>query len=511
MSSPTRFWLLVTVGLALYVFLSVGHALTRRPWMDEGLMAAPAANLATNGTLANKVWESAGADQPGGNGQTKGVDEHAYYVMPLYLLAQGLWFKLLTPNLFIMRLFSTICGVLLLAAVYFLVRSLTGSSWSALVCGVLLALDYTFLVGSSFGREDMMSAALGFWALAAYMLLRARSLSTAVVASSALATAAVFTHPVAVAHFLGLAVLVLHFDRQRLRVRLFAYAALPVMLALLLFGLYVRQSPGDFLAQFGANASTGDRLLALRAPWKSLWLEVTNRYLAGFGLGPHSAGHFGPIFLKSLVLIAYLTAILASLLVRRLRRRPGVKIILGLTVIYMLVLAFIDSTKQFDYILHVIPLFAILLGLLVAWCWTERIIPRACLVAGVLGMLALQVGGIVYKIKLNTYRNSYLEAVRFLKEHAGDRAYIIGSSDLGFDLGFSGQRFRDDSRLGYFSGRKADFIVVEESYQVAFEGHRLHRPAVDQYVRKLLAGDYIVVYDRNHYKIYRQRKYAGNS
>jgi len=292
MARLNSLWLLAACAFLVYLSLSIAHAFTRRPWVDEGLLAAPAVNFAASGVLANHVWESAGADHPDGNGQAKGVDKHAYYVMPLYLLAQGVWFRVFTPSLFLMRLFSTACGILLLAAAYFLVRILTGSRQAALLCSALLALDYVYLVASSFGREDMMSAAFGYWALAAYLLLRRRSLPLAMILSSLLATAAVFTHPAAVVYAPGLVLLFLILDRPRFQLRLLVYAMLPVTLALVPFTVYVLQSPGDFLAQFGANAVTGDRLLALRAPWMALSLEVTKRYLAGYGLGSHSAGHY---------------------------------------------------------------------------------------------------------------------------------------------------------------------------------------------------------------------------
>ncbi len=154
---------------------------------------------------------------------------------------------------------------------------------------------------------------------------------------------------------------------------------------------------------------------------------------------------------------------------------------------------------------------SILFALSVMWLWEHKPVLRRILAVGVFLLILLQTGGIAYKVKLNTYRNQYLEAVRFLKSQIGEHSYVIGSSDLAFDLGFSGEHFRDDTRLGYFSRRKADFIVLEESYQVALEGHRLHRPSVDAYIRRLLAEEYILVYDHNHYKIYRRRGDADAS
>jgi len=90
-------------------------------------------------------------------------------------------------------------------------------------------------------------------------------------------------------------------------------------------------------------------------------------------------------------------------------------------------------------------------------------------------------------------------------------SFVLGSADLAFELGFRGERFIDDTRLGYFSGRKPEFIVVEEVYEITFAGHKLHRPAVHEFVTKLLAHDYELMYDRNFYKIYRRKNIVSTN
>ena len=68
----------------------------------------------------------------------------------------------------------------------------------------LLSCDYIFIVCAASGRMDMMSAALGFAGLAAYLLFREHRLPLAVLLSHALVVASGMTHPMGLLPFFGL-------------------------------------------------------------------------------------------------------------------------------------------------------------------------------------------------------------------------------------------------------------------------------------------------------------------
>src|SRR5436309_2288758 len=79
----------------------------------------------------------------------------------------------------------------------------------------LLAVDYSFVMGASFGCMDLMCAALGFAGLAAYLSLREKHFAWAVLVSHTLVAASGLTHFMGILHFAGLVFLTLYFDRRR--------------------------------------------------------------------------------------------------------------------------------------------------------------------------------------------------------------------------------------------------------------------------------------------------------
>ena len=173
--------------LLLIVVLSIGTAASRLVAPNEGWFADPAFHLATQGFLGTTILETSGT-------WLEGVDRHTYWILPLYPLAESAVFRIFGFSLRTMRALSVFWGVVAVSAFYFLMRS-QGDHGIALLASLLVATDFHFVVGASVGRMDMMCAALGFSAMAAYLILRERSFRTAVLLSNILAAAGCFTHP----------------------------------------------------------------------------------------------------------------------------------------------------------------------------------------------------------------------------------------------------------------------------------------------------------------------------
>lgn len=501
----------LSVATLLCCLLSIGHSLRNRPWNDEGAMASPAVTLLKQGKIATMIYEDAGADQPDGDTQRVGVHEHTYYLTPLYFLAQAVWYLVIPFSLLSMRLLSLFFGLVLALSTFGLIRKLTDDIWTATVGASILLLDYYFLICSSMGRMDMMSSALGFAGLAAFVHLRERSFMKAVLVSNTCIALSMLTHPIGVTHAFGWLALAWMLDRRRLGWRAVALAGVPYLVGGALYGCYILQNPHDSYLQFRGNALMLNRLQGFQKPWMALWLEVTSRYGTAYGMGGHSEGHSGPIFLKALILLGYLIGVAGCAAIRSVRRLPGAGVMLVLLAVHALSLAVVDSIKHSFYLIHVLPLYAAVLAVLLVWFY--RTYPRLRILeaVAVLGFIALQTGGIAYKIKLNTYGNNYLTAVRYLKQNMGPGSMVNGSADLAFEFGFFQEQFFEDTRMGYHSGRRPEFIVVEETMRTGLDGHRLHRPRVDAYVRKLLTEEYEMVYDRTFYQIYRRKASAARN
>lgn len=493
-----KFYVAVMVTVVIvYLALAVGSSLTKRPWSDEGWFASPALNLITKGSMGTSVLEPAGTS-------LEGIDRRTYWVMPLYLVTLAGWFKVLGFSLLTMRLYSAAWGLVALASWFIIMKALSGNRKVALLTFALLAFDYIFIIGSSFGRMEVMGSALGFAGLAAYLWFRERNYSLAVLTGHSLVVAGGMTHFNGVLALAGLIFLTFYFDRARFRWRHVSIAAAPYLVGAVGWGVYILQDPSLFFTQFRGNATVGGRMSGLTSPWLAPLLEIKKRYLVAFGFGPHSVGHSGPIRLKIFILAAYVISLLGAILTRGIRQHKGHRALLILAAIYFVIMTFLDGQKLTYYLVYIIPIYTAILAVWINWCWTKRLVPTHVMVLGICGLIALQVGGLVYRMKLDVHRTSYMPAVNFLKNNSDETTLIMGSAELGFELGFDGNLV-DDTRLGYDSGKRPDLIVVDEVYKDAFRGKQLHNPEIYEHITRRLTEEYERVYNHANYEVYARK------
>jgi 4-amino-4-deoxy-L-arabinose transferase-like glycosyltransferase len=483
--------------LAAVVFTAAASAvaLTRIPWCDEAWFACAGFNLAAHGKLVTPVIAAA-PDDP----KTIGLDRHTYWVMPLHLLLQAGWYKLFGFSLFALRSLSILGGLVALGSWFVIVRELTGDVSAAVLTVVLLGADYVFILRAADGRMDMMSAALGFAALAAYLALRSRSLDLAILAAHTLVVLSGLTHPNGgMLSLAGVAFLTFRYDRASIRGRQVALMALPYLAGAAGWGLYIAEDPKLFLTQFGGNAS--NRLGTFRAPWLALRREIAERYLPAFGF---QAGAPAAARIKLLLLLGYLAGLAGTLSVAGLRRRPGVRALLVLTAISVLFLTLFDSTKHSAYLVYVMPLFSAILSVWILWCRTRPALPAGVVTIAVAAFICLQLAGIANLIWQNKYRRSYGPAVAFLEARAGKADLIVGEPELGFALGFD-RALVDDRRLGYYSHQMPRFVVAGQDYRRSFENFQRTRPDIARYIAGLLGSQYRRVFQNDAYTIYVRR------
>ena len=487
--------LVIAIAVFLsYLFFSLWSAHTKSPWSDEAWFANPAVNLATKGQLTTTVLETKGSN-------LHGLDQHTYWVMPLHLLVQAFWYKIAGFSLLKMRLISVTFGLLALLAWFVVVRKLLGNKEIALLTIVILASDYFFLMGASFGRMDMMSMALGASALAVYLTLRERNLGWAVLLSQSLIVTSGLTHPNGGVVFLvGWIFLAIHLDRKKAKLKYIIPFVIPYLVGSAMWGAYILQAPDLFWAQFVTNASMAGRMSGFASPFAAFKNELILRYMQSYGLAEHSVGHSGPIRLKAVILVAYLVAICGILFTRSLRQNPGCRALLIMTALTFLVLTIVDGQKLSFYLIHIVPLYSALLAVWIHWCWTTSRFPRFIIAVALFGLLAIQLGGVAYRAKQDSYHTSYLPAVHFIQNNSDDHDQIMGSAVLGFTLGFD--RITDDVRLGYLSGKRPKLIVVGETYEGAFKDYEKNEPDIYRHILNLTTNTYRLAYNQDTYRIY---------
>ncbi|MGB7201537.1 MAG: hypothetical protein WBD16_04635 [Pyrinomonadaceae bacterium] len=489
--------IVIAAMIAVFLSLSIASALTHRPQIDEGMFASPAYNLAFNGHFGTTVLEKEKAT-------LTRIEMRTYWVMPMFLLSSAAAFKTLGFSLVSMRLVNVFWGIALLVAVYFIARKFSGDKHTALIALVLASCDYMVLETASSARMDMMTAALGFAAIAVYLVFRERNMLLAVLASQTLIVIDGLTHPNAITAFVGLLIVTLWLDRKQLSLRLVFTAAIPYLIGGTAFGIWVLQDTEAFKHQFIDNALMGGRMSGMSSPLGNIVREFTEHYPHAYGLGQNSGGHSGPIYLKSLMLIGYIGGIIGSLLIKELRQSSNWRLLMTLTLAYFLIMAIIDGQKQTTYLVHIVPLYIMMLAGVIGWFWRQMKVPRVVLVVAFLGLIALPAGGMAFRIKQNTFGNFYAPVIAYLKTNMGESDYVMGGADLAFGLGFDANLIAD-GRSGYYTGKRPRYIVTDSATDLTWQNSQKFFPEFYEYFPRLLSDEYRVAYENAAYKIYERR------
>lgn len=490
--------ILSLVIAAIFLTLASGSALTNRPQIDEGMFASPALNLARDGFFGTTVLETE-------DSSLTRIEERTYWVMPLFLLNAAASFKILGFGLFTMRLVSILMGLILIIAGYLIALKLSENKNIALLGAALLACDYMVLDTASQARPDMMCAALGLSAIAAFLVWREKNFSLAVLLSQTLVVLAGLTHPNGILAFFALAFLTLYFDFRQIKLKHLGIALIPYLIGGTAFGLYILQDPQAFKDQFIDNALMGGRMSGFSSPFSGFIREFTERYPHAFGLQANSGGHSGPIFLKSLILIGYALGVLGVLFTKELRQNRNYRALLVLTAIYFVWMALMDGQKQTYYIIQIVPFYLIMLAIWINWLWRRNFLPRSLIALGLSGLLLLGIGGMSLRIKQNTYGNFYNPMIAFLKQNSTENDLIMGGAELGFGLGFPKNHIAD-GRFGLNTGKRPKFIMYDSAVENSFADSKIHFPEFYEYFPRLLKEEYRVAYENDAFKIYERRK-----
>ncbi len=487
--------LLLGLILVVYAISAGAAAATRAIMANEAFFASPALTLLNKGYLGTTIIDGRGT-------WLEGIDRYTYWVPPLHLLAQAACYKVFGFGLFTLRTLSVAWGAVVLVAWYFIVRSLSRKRSAGLLCAALISTDPRFLGLAAMGRMDMMCAALGLLGLAAYLAWRERSLPVAVLAAHTLAAASCLTHFWGVLYAGGLALFMLTLDRRRIGWREVGLCAAPYVAGLCAWGIYILQAPSLFLAQFTGNVSGvagefkgANRWGELASPLRALSREYLLRYI-------HNFGYFGTAMAERIALLAlaiYTVAIAACLAIPSIRRHPGYRLLLLLGAFFYLSMAWFDGLKNWFYLSHTIPMCAALLAVAVDWCYRHvrrpgLRSPATWALAATMGaFLAAQALSTVYALQHQPGRERYEKLAAYLRTHGAKPSQVIGPSSLAFYLGFD-SGFVHDYRLGYYSGRRPEFIVTSNSYTLWQQQAATTEPEAHRYVKEILETKYRAVF-----------------
>jgi hypothetical protein len=222
------------------------------------------------------------------------------------------------------------------------------------------------------------------------------------------------------------------------------------------------------MTQFFGNIRYHQGASMFSDPLGAIAEEVRLRYLRYFGLGDRMTHPVKQ--LRGIQLLAYAASFVLLLTVRRFRIVPGVRVIAAVTAIVVITLAVVDGGRAGTYIVHILPWLSALLALAAHGLIRDGR-GRATAVAGtLLFLVSLQIAGVMFVARQRTLQTQFYPATEFLLARVPPDATIFGSGDLGFAIGFD-RRLIDDVSLGLRSGKRADFIVLDENWRSGYGIH----------------------------------------
>ena len=428
------------------------------------------------------------------------LDERVYATMPLYFVVLGGWFKAFGASFESMRLLSVAWGVALVGAWYVIGREVGRGRAAGVLTAVLVGLNYD-VVNAASARYDVMAAALGALGLAAYLVLRERRLTLAIVVSQALVCAACLTHPFGVFGGAGVLIFGLSLDWRRLRPRHLLAAAAPYVVELGAWGLYIAQDPEMFREQFAENASGR---VGAGSPLAAVADELRQRYLVS--LGGWRADLPLAARAKVLTLVAYAAGVLGCALTPAVRRSPAGRALLLYAVAAFLLLTFLDSNRWYIYTIHVVPVYAACAALFAEQLRRRGGTARALALAGTAAFALFTVASVAYRARLDVHGRAFEPTVAFLRERLQPGDLVMAGGEFGVDLGFE-RHVLDDMQLGFRNGRRPAYVVVGRDYADIQALYRRRAPDVADHVAGVL-DRYELVYESPRVGDHQYRVYA---
>jgi 4-amino-4-deoxy-L-arabinose transferase-like glycosyltransferase len=446
--------MLVLAGaVAPYLALAVLVACNKLPWCDEGWYGGPAINLITHGSMGTPNFVA---------GWLPGVGRYTYWEMPGFILALAAWFKLFGAGILTARALPLACGAAVLVVWDAILRRLGIGLRVRALALLLIGLDYFFILDATYARADMMSLLLLSIAIAEYLAWRERPSSWRLLLTSTAVIAAGLTHPNAGLLAVMAIGLLAVADRRLLGPSRVWVCVIPLIVGAVLWGLYIREAPDLFLAQFSKNA-TG-RFSPVLHPWSAIEAEVVGRYLKAFGLGPHSTGTPRLVALKGIVLVAWVVGAVGTRVDRSLWHERGPRTLLGILAVFVVYYTFFEGSRTTYYLVWLVPFFSSILAVWAVRQWARGGLRRYGTVGLVAAVLLVQAGASVMKARQQWGMRSFYQVADYLRSHAAGPP-AIASIEFGYALGFAPDAFIDDVSLGSWSHIKPDYVVLDERYR----------------------------------------------
>ena len=495
----------IIIPFLILIILSVSMIFTIMPWGDEAYVANESFNLLAKGYLTNTLGISNGSFD-------NSVGTLSYSQVPLYFLAQALFFKMFGIGLFQIRFLSLLFGLLGLGAIYYILRKILKNNILIFFTLLLVSVNLYYVQSSSIARTDMMSSALSLIAFAVYLNLREKKFWLSILLSNIFICLSGLTHPVGIAGFFSLIFLILYLDQKKVNYKIVLIALIPYLLGGISWGLYIFRNLSIFTTQFGGRIKDPGEGNILT----SIYGEFLYRYfLNSYGILPESFTLFNilKLVMKLLVIAFYfVNFILGAFLLKEKKT----KAIWWILLIYFLVLMIIFWNKSAVYLVWINPLFLIILAFNYQIINKKKFFKIIYILFFVL-IIFVSGMGVINIVQRNDYKNAYIADLDEFNNNYYKGGLIYGHSTIAFYYDFNDKILRDDSGLGYDTGVLADYIAVDTRYKILYsssddtnfksykEAKSYYPKEIRDYVNKTLNEKYIKLFEGKEFTFYKKK------
>jgi hypothetical protein len=276
--------------------------------------------------------------------------------------------------------------------------------------------------------------------------------------------------------------------------------AVPYLVGAAAWGAYIVQDLAEFKRQFLGHSLGWGRLRGLGDPLTAIEREA-GRFAWYYGLRPNASW---PIRLKAMLPIGYLVGLLLAVAVPAIRRQPLVKVALPLLGVQLLVMTFFEGTKQYHYIVHIVPTLVTLLVAALWTLWQGQVKYRLSLTVAVALLLAVQIGPTVFRFRQNLYFRDFVPTVEAVRPFVAQDLTLMCNAEFGIPFGFPRNIF-DDPVFGYGRAQPPDVVVMSVSQYEANTALYAGNPDLSHYLTVTFPASYELIFEQGDYRIYKHR------
>jgi len=204
--------------------------------------------------------------------------------------------------------------------------------------------------------------------------------------------------------------------------------------------------------------------------------------------------------------VIYMGGLAAAWLMPDFRARREYRAWLIFCAIVALVYANLDKIVQEFYLIHIMAPVIAVLALVLDWALRTKRVPVWAVAAVFVVTGSVQLMTTASRIRQDAYHTRYLDMTAFVKAHrvAGD--VVMGSSELGWELGWY-NRVIDDFRLGFLTGKRPDIVVLDKNrYQEWIPNLQVFNPAAYRFTTALLAREFELAHKNDGYEVYLRKR-----